>query len=378
MIDELLAQKFIDKISAYTSHNVNIINENGIIIAASKDTYRVGDFHELGYHMLQKGTPICTAELNESNPVGFPGVNMLMLEKGKPIGVVGVTGDPDDVYDIALILKMSVETMIEYESHHEMIMERKNTKLRFINHLLYTDDDEALQELPFLAGALDYDPHALRIPILIVFEGNVNAEEMLEKIKKSPYHTSQDISTVTRNNLIVLFKCFGQDKNNIFGQYKYLLGKYLSDFLQYTLTNNIKCKFYVGSFQNDIRDYRYSFQHCNWLKHTFGHLDKRALYFYDYILEYFAHRVPFLEYKKIYQVFEGAMSQELQDSLGEIISSLDKNNYNFNSSSKELFIHKNTLVFRLDKIKKFFDVNPVQIPSDRHFLTYLNYYLKNK
>lgn len=54
MIDEVLAKKFIDKIASYTSHNVNIINEQGRIIAASKDFHRVDDFHEVAWKMLQK------------------------------------------------------------------------------------------------------------------------------------------------------------------------------------------------------------------------------------------------------------------------------------------------------------------------------------
>ena len=46
MLDKILAERFIDKISEFTEYNVNIMNEKGIIIA-SKDKDRIGGFHEI-------------------------------------------------------------------------------------------------------------------------------------------------------------------------------------------------------------------------------------------------------------------------------------------------------------------------------------------
>ena len=46
MIDALLAKKFIERITQYTEYNVNIMDEKGIIIA-SKNTSRIGTFHEV-------------------------------------------------------------------------------------------------------------------------------------------------------------------------------------------------------------------------------------------------------------------------------------------------------------------------------------------
>ena len=48
MLEETLAKKLIERVSEYTSYNVNIMNEDGIIIA-SVDPKRVGTFHEAAY-----------------------------------------------------------------------------------------------------------------------------------------------------------------------------------------------------------------------------------------------------------------------------------------------------------------------------------------
>ena len=44
MFDVEIARKFIERLTAYTSYNVNIMNERGIIIA-SRNPERIGTFH---------------------------------------------------------------------------------------------------------------------------------------------------------------------------------------------------------------------------------------------------------------------------------------------------------------------------------------------
>ena len=52
MIDALLAKRLIERITKYTEYNVNIMDEKGIIIA-SKNTSRIGTFHEVALQIIQ-------------------------------------------------------------------------------------------------------------------------------------------------------------------------------------------------------------------------------------------------------------------------------------------------------------------------------------
>lgn len=53
MLENSLAEKLIEQVTKYTSYNVNIMNEQGVIIA-SRNPERIGKFHEVawnnGYH----------------------------------------------------------------------------------------------------------------------------------------------------------------------------------------------------------------------------------------------------------------------------------------------------------------------------------------
>ena len=43
-----------------------------------------------------------------------------MCTGGKRTGAIGVTGEPDEVRDIAKVMKFAIETMYEFESQHEL------------------------------------------------------------------------------------------------------------------------------------------------------------------------------------------------------------------------------------------------------------------
>ena len=66
----------------------------------------------------------------------------------------------------------------------------------------------------------------------------------------------------------------------------------------------------------------------------------------------------------------------MTESYGEIVGILERNNYNLVASSKELYIHKNTLIFRLNKIRDFLGLNPIQNAGDRAFMDFLSYYIE--
>lgn len=115
MIHADFARKFVERIAHYTDYNINIMNEQGIIIA-SRNPERIGTFHETAYRMIRSNLEISSVSKGDALLGVQNGVNLLVHYGKKPIAVVGVTGEPDKVREIALIIKMSLETMVRYES----------------------------------------------------------------------------------------------------------------------------------------------------------------------------------------------------------------------------------------------------------------------
>lgn len=373
MIDVMLAEQFIEKMSDWTAYNINIMNEKGIIIA-SRDKSRIGTFHEVAYQMLQNGEG-CKEVGTEKGYLGVKrGVNMTIDYKNQAVGVIGLTGDTKEIREVALVIKKSVETMLEYEVQRAKVLKRYTTKERFRNCLLYEEADR--KELDMLSKSLGY-VEAMRIPITISVDGDISQalkDELIRKIKMGDNYCSQDIILTGRYGRIIIFKYYDDTFEEFFGKYKFMVGEFLQYFMRYALEQGIQFKIYIGSVQDSLTNYKFGFQNCLWLeKHITS--AKKHIFFYDHLDEYFKFQLPSIELHKVFAIFSEQYSEEFKTSYQEHIGALYQNNYNMQESSASLFIHKNTLSFRLDKIKNQMGLNPMQNTREREIVNYFYYYL---
>lgn len=373
MLETELARRMIEKLIRYTDYHVNLMNEKGIIIA-STDREREGTFHEIAYDMIIKEKDIAEVLEDESFLGVKSGINMSLEFDHKRIGVVGVTGDPSQVRSVAFIIRMSVESMLEYEIAKEQAERKRSTRDKFLNGLLYEDeiDQEGIEQA---AKRLGYENKRIRIPLLISFLNEVNISELLEQLKSNPRCSCQDILLSTKDDKLLLFISAPGSLEEVFCNYKYIAGEYLSYFLNGLREKKIGCNIYTGPVQSHFLNYRSSYQMCLWLERHIAN-SGIGVYFYDHIDEYLKSQIPVIELHKIFGTFQVNMDEGFKVSFISQIDALYQNNYNLDSSSKKLFIHKNTMSFRLDKIRNLLGVNPIQNSKDRIFVDYLNYYLK--
>ena len=119
MISKELARRFIERVSKHTDYNINIMDENGIIIA-SRDPDRIGNYHEIAYRIVHGSEDIMDTT-GMRYPGVLPGINMVIEMDRRREGVVSVTGDPDEIRPIAMIVKMALETMLIYERRQEKL-----------------------------------------------------------------------------------------------------------------------------------------------------------------------------------------------------------------------------------------------------------------
>ena len=87
--------------------------------------------------------------------------------------------------------------------------------------------------------------------------------------------------------------------------------------------------------------------------------------------------IPMSELQMAFQVYKDILDKEAISTFKEVIGQLENTNYNLVQSSKNLYIHKNTMIYRLDKIREKLNVNPFSSSQDKEYLEYLYEYLKN-
>ncbi len=372
MIETELAKKFIEQITQYTEYNINIMNEQGVIIA-SRDPKRVGTFHEVAYYIVTGSEDIVVTSTVEDYPGVKPGINMVINIDGRREGVVGITGNPGEIKPVALITKMAIEAMLKYEKQQEELRRRRNRKEHFTNLLIHVEYPDP-GELRSVAKKLNYSENIVRIPILCKLD-DIKPEPFLDMIKNSPRHGTEDISLVLDSSHILIFKTMPEQERKLFADYKYIIAEYLSTALKWLREQEKSCKFYIGTFQGSFTQYYNSYRHCKWLEENVD--SGSAAFFYDYTGNYVRSIVPMNELQWMFNVYERELSEGFIKTFLEIAGALIKTNYNLVSASKELFVHKNTLLYRYNKVKDTLNINPIESSADRFFMeTFYNFLRK--
>ena len=372
MIRHDLAGRFIEQIRKYTDYNVNIMDENGVIIASCSEE-RVGQYHEVAHNLLLSGESISATTDSSDFAHVLPGINMVIEAGGKREGVVGLTGNPDEVRPVALVVKMSIEAMLRYEQQQEEARLRQNRKERFLYFLTQVEHAKP-EELRQMADELDYPEEKTRIPIL-AYTKDIPPETALQILRGGSGHTSLDISYVLDPQHFVVFKTFDEKDERLLSDCKYLVGEYLSPLLRWLNDNGKEIVFFVGSFQDRYPRYYFSFQHCKWLERNIRQADT-ALFFYDYVGSYLQDLVPMRDMQQIFRFLEKQLPEKKKRSYMEMLEVLLQTNFNFSRAAERLYLHKNTLVYRYNNMKDFFGMDPMISSSDRAFLGSFLSYLK--
>ncbi len=84
-----------------------------------------------------------------------------------------------------------------------------------------------------------------------------------------------------------------------------------------------------------------------------------SYYFYDYIVKYLESMASMSEFNTVFLMLKQELGQKFIDNYLETIGALIENEYNLNKTSDWLHVHKNTLVYRLDKIREILNMNPL-------------------
>jgi len=91
------------------------MDSQGIIIGSGQK-HRLNTFHQGAQDVIRN---IQTVEIYPNDldqySGAYPGLNMPIILHDQVIGVVGVTGHPDEVRDIARMVKMVTELILEQE-----------------------------------------------------------------------------------------------------------------------------------------------------------------------------------------------------------------------------------------------------------------------
>ena len=380
MINEVFAKQFIRRIRSQTDYNINIMNEHGIIIASCNEE-RVGTFHATAFRMITNNISInVTEDLTEDLPgVTSPGVNLLLRENLAPVGVIGVSGDPSTVMSLAKLIKLSFESLYDYELQREFHPSASSDAMGQLARLLFVDRPVNIVRIRSHAAKLGITENINRYPLLIEYVGYETAELVLSRFAEAypgfSNHSPDDLLFSIGGNLLLLFKQIDETTVATYRNQIRLCIDEIDAWFEAQVPGQ-KNRYICGTVQNRFSYYGRIYEDIMWLYRYREKKDLKVYFLADYLTEYMMSQISSESLAPLLDIYVRLVREHMDESIfRETIGALIETNMNLIEAADLLYLHKNTVAARVKKIKEFLGISPLTSIRDAIFITAIYNYL---
>ncbi|MDP2571171.1 sugar diacid recognition domain-containing protein [Vibrio penaeicida] len=360
ILEQQLAQQIVDRTMAIIGNNINVMNQAGVIIG-SGDSYRIGQTHDGALLALKHGDTVeVTQQSCQSLKGAKPGINMLMKSQHEVIGVVGITGDPNSIRNYASLVKMTAEMIVDQAALIEQLQWDRRHKEEFISAWIKNEVSSA--ELKDWAARLDIDLDTPRVAVVIELHSErapLSLEQTRQIVELLEYPKRDNLVAVISMHEIVVLKPSHNRHGKWDSEQESLRIDILLDRLNQQGINQLDIA--LGEYFPNLNDIHLSYQSARQALH-FGkkHHPEKNKYLFEEM------RIPVLlsplaNFWQGDQLCKPIVKLMQEDKSGQLLKTLHElfeHQGNQKLCAEALYIHRNTLRYRLDKIEKITRVSP--------------------
>lgn len=363
-----IAQKVVKAVSDTLPFSISLSDEEGYIVGAT-DPNRIGTFHTPSKEVLMKQVYVTYEEEDVKGLDNIlPGIAAPLNFMDQTIGVLGIIGPPDEVRPHAELIKKYVEIMWQETFYQQLESLESKTVETFVQSILLNGslNLERFKQYCRLLK-LDYKSKCYCIIIdigdslLDNMESKKNSytlnnlrEKLINCVNKVFEVNDNSISAFLNTEKIVVLKAVSSESEYFDMMKKFQnRGKQLKSMfnLYYILNVTIAS----GNICSSFKEINHSYHEAELLV-EFGKKRNNLLNIYSYydwqvlgellpskLKSSFASTIQ-LRLKKLVK------SDDFEELKLDFITYCD-NNMNISEAAKKLFIHRNTLIYRLKKIE---------------------------
>jgi len=367
ILDKNECQKIVDRVISILGKNINIINSEGIIIA-SGDKTRVNTFHKGAKLAASEKKEVIVEDKDLNSYEGCrKGVNLPIYHNDQVLGVVGITGEPSDVRGYGVIVKELVELMIHENERTKMELFQfraiKNFAREIIRDSVY-EDESIFRTRAQLIGFQEKLPRVVIVADICSFATildsySEDAETMVQRLKqdivdliKSMTHSRDDIVFNLSEDRFVILKSLNKD-----------LAEYCSD-VQELLKVELKLNMYmgIGSVCNDLKDYHSSYIQAHKLVNLGRKLHPKKLIYIakEYRIQMLLNTMSYEQRQEFLNGFGDTFNDRNSADMDEMLNTIEvyfENKMSIKDSSQAMFLHRNTVAYRLNKFKELYKID---------------------
>lgn len=330
MISNQILQNTIDELKNITKRELSVIEREGKVAATTEE------------EMIGKQIDVVdTFVMSQADSQSIQGRQYFkVFDNGVAEYIICIKGEDEESYRIGKIAAFQIQNLlVAYKERYD--------KDNFIKNLLL--DNLLLVDIYSRAKKLHIDNNIRRVVYLI--ETKIDKELNIVEIVRSifPAKIKDFVTAVDEKNIILVKEL----KDAVDDDEIEKIAKMIVD----TLSSEAMNKVYVsiGTVVTDLKDVSRSYKEAKMALEIGRIFDTEK-----YIVNYEKLGIGRLIYQLpiplcrmfIKEVLHGINIDEFDDETLTTVNKFFENNLNVSETSRQLYIHRNTLVYRLDKLQK--------------------------
>ena len=366
MITGIKSQYIVEELAAIIDRNINFMNEEGVIVA-STDKSRIGNVHEGALVVLKTKKKLLVEK--ESQYAGTkPGINLPVYFENQVVGVIGITGTEPEILKMAEVIRKMTEILVK-----EQLIDERNFIVNQAKEVFIRDwlegrwkDEKTLSSRGWTLGI---NVNLPRVAVTVHIYGNdgerdkpafdLQREQSLYTgyLREAIKFNDQDLMVPTGSmKYALLLTCpdVAEDKRKQFVTHK----------IQFILRQLPKSDRYtvrvgVGGFYDYVRGIATSYAESEKAEmYAKTNMPTNIVFYDDLRLETLLDGIP---EERSLKFVQNTLKLDHFSNPQEVVETLThffQCNQSINKTAEKLFIHKNTLQYRLLKIKETTGYDP--------------------
>ncbi len=329
MISNQILFNTIQGLKAITKYEIDIINSDGKIIVTTVDENMNIELNDVNYFIKSQA----------ENQLVLGHQYFKVFDNSVCEYIIRIKGEDEEAYKIGKLASFQIKTLI-------IAYKEKFDKDNFIKNLLL--DNLLLVDIYIRAKKLEIKNDVNRVVYVIQCDNTeINGFDIVRKI--FPNKSVDFIASVDQNS-IVLVKEIDEDytKEDIMNYADAIVDTYNSELME-------KCYVAIGSVVNDLKNVSASFKEAKMALEV-GKIftaNKSVANYEELGMGRLICQLP-ISLCEIFveEVLKGMPITQIDTEMLTTIDKFFDNNLNVSETSRQLYIHRNTLVYRLDKLLK--------------------------
>lgn len=373
-ISKISATYIVEEISQIIGEKINMMNDSGIIIASS-DKSRIGTYHHAAKLLIDDKLQEIVVKKENEYKGAKPGLNLAINFNKKIVGVIGVTGPYEVVEKYGKIIKKMTEILLLDQFYKEQQEMDKRVKERFLDEWMFGDAKNITSDFVKQGISMNLDitiPRRVMIINYIMKEkiNTIEQEHIIDSLNRLVGELLKDgYDSILYYDSIQLILAISErsDKDMI----------RIAQLLKHEIESKYDIYFCCGI---DSNYEGYELIHTNVVKAmkacntSLRSSQKGIRLYWSITMEIFQTELSSLTKREyINRIFKGCSRDEIQQWIG-MLNVFYEEEGSITLAASRLYIHRNTLQYKLNKIKERTGYDPRSIRFSSLFYNAIHFY----